>query len=80
MARIGILALLIASLLGACSSPFAGATMSPSAGVIAPPSAIVSPLPSATTFPSEVAGAILAVLLSMRGVGLDGQREGDDVA
>ena len=56
MARIGILALLMASLLGACSSPSAGATMSPSVGVSASPSAIVSPLPSAAAFPSEVAG------------------------
>ena len=48
MARIGILALLIASLLGACSSPSAGASASPSA--------IVSPLPPDTTFPSEVVG------------------------
>ena len=39
MARIGILALLIACLLGACSSPSAGATMSPSVGVSASPSA-----------------------------------------
>ena len=48
MARIGILALLTASLLGACSSPSAGGTMSPSLRVSASPSAIVSPLPRAT--------------------------------
>jgi hypothetical protein len=40
MARIGILALLIACLLGACSSPSADATMSPSVGVSASPSAV----------------------------------------
>jgi hypothetical protein len=77
MARIGILALLIASLLGACSSPSAGATMSPSAGVIAPPSAIVSPLPPDTTFPSEVAGLpVLSVARAdelLRSGKLDGQ-------
>ena len=56
MARIGILALLIASALGACSSPSAGDTASPSAGVTAPPSAPVSPVPSAGAFPSSVAG------------------------
>ena len=39
MVRIGILALLIASLLGACSSPSAGATVSPAVGVSAWPSA-----------------------------------------
>ena len=48
MARIGILALLIGSVLGGCSSP--------SADVSASPSAIVSGLPSGGTFPSEVAG------------------------
>ena len=56
MARIGILALLIAALLGACSSPSAGATGSPSVAVNASPSAIVSPLPSASGPASEVAG------------------------
>ncbi len=56
MARIGILALLIASLLGACSFPSAGATVSPSVAVSAPPSAAVSPPPSVAAFPSEVAG------------------------
>ncbi len=56
MARIGILALLIASLLGACSSPSVGATVSPSVGVSTPPSAAVSPPMSAAAFPSEVAG------------------------
>lgn len=56
MARIGTLALLIASLLGACSSPTAGASSSPPVAVSASPSAIVSTLPSAGTFPSEVAG------------------------
>ncbi len=48
MARIGILALLIAGLLGACSSPSAGNNASPSA---------TSPaLPPGGSFPSEVAG------------------------
>ncbi len=56
MTRIGILALLIVSLLGACSSPSVGATMSPSVGVSASPSVVVSSLPSATGFPAEVAG------------------------
>ncbi len=77
MARIGILALLIASLLGACSSPSAGATMSPSVGDSAPPSAIVSPLPSDATFPSEVAGLPVISVASadelLRSGKLDGQ-------
>ena len=77
MARIGILALLIASLLGACSSPSAGATMSPSLGVSASPSAIVSPLPSTSAFPSEVAGLPVISVASadelLRSGKLDGQ-------
>ena len=56
MARIGILALLIASLVGACSSPSADDTTSPSTGVSASPSATVSPVPSAGAFPSSAAG------------------------
>ena len=48
MTRIGILALLIVSLVGACSSPSADATKSPSLGVGDSPSATVSPLPGAT--------------------------------
>jgi hypothetical protein len=56
MARIGILALLIAALLGACSSPSAGVIGSPSDGVDASPSAMVSPLPPGAPFPSVVAG------------------------
>ncbi len=77
MARIGILALLIASLLGACSSQSAGATSSPSGGVSASPSAIASPLPSAGTFPSEVAGLTVLSVASadelLRSGKLDGQ-------
>ena len=77
MAGIGILALLIASLLGACSSPSAGATVTPSVGVSASPSATVSPLPSAAAFPSEVAGLPVISVASadelMRSGKLDGQ-------
>jgi hypothetical protein len=77
MARIGILALLIASLLGACSSPSAGATTSPSLGVSASPSATVSPVPSAAGFPSEVAGLPVISVASadelLRSGKLDGQ-------
>ena len=77
MARIGILALLMASLLGACSSPSAGATMSPSVGVSASPSAIVSPLPSASGPASEVAGLpVISVAKAdelLRSGKLDGQ-------
>jgi hypothetical protein len=77
MARIGILALLIASLLGACSSPSAGATTSPSMDVSASPSATVSPLPSAGAFPSEVAGLPVISVASadetLRSGKLDGQ-------
>jgi hypothetical protein len=56
MARFGILALLIGSLLGACSSPSAGATTSPSVDITASPSAAASPLPTAAGFPAQVAG------------------------
>jgi hypothetical protein len=77
MARIGILALLIAALLGACSSPSAGATTSPSLGVSASPSSTVSPLPSAGAFPSEVAGLPVISVASadelLRSGKLDGQ-------
>ena len=77
MARIGILALLIASLLGACSSPSAGATTSPSMSVSASPSATVSPVPSAGAFPSEVAGLPVISVASadelLRSGKLDGQ-------
>jgi hypothetical protein len=56
MARIGILALLIAALLGACASPSGGGIVSSSAGVNASPSAMASSLPPDGPFPSEVAG------------------------
>lgn len=77
MARIGILALLIAALLGACSSPSAGATGSPTVGANASPSAMVSPLPLDTTFPSQVAGLpVISVARAdelLRSGKLDGQ-------
>jgi hypothetical protein len=77
MARIGILALLIASLIGACSSPSAGAIMSPSLGVSASPSATALPLSSAGAFPSEVAGLPVISVASadelLRSGKLDGQ-------
>jgi hypothetical protein len=77
MARIGILAVLIACLLSACSSPSASGTTSPPAGVNASPSAIVSPSPSGGTFPSEVAGlpamSVAAADELMRSGKLDGQ-------
>jgi len=77
MARIGIHALLIASLLCACSSPSAGAIMSPSLGVSASPSATALPLSSAGTFPSEVAGLPVISVASadelLRSGKLDGQ-------
>jgi hypothetical protein len=76
MARIGILALLIASLLGACGSPSAGA-ISPPTGVSASPSESVSPLPSSAAFPSEVAGLPVITVASadelLRSGKLDGQ-------
>jgi hypothetical protein len=77
MARVGIPALLIASLLSACSSPSAGATMSPSVGVSASPSAIVSALPTASGHASEVAGLPVISVASadelLRSGKLDGQ-------
>jgi hypothetical protein len=56
MARIGILAVLIAALVGACASPPGGAIVSPPVGVNASPSSMVSSPPLGSTFPSEVAG------------------------
>jgi hypothetical protein len=77
MARIGILALLIAALLGGCASPSGGAIMSPSAGVNASPSAMVSSLPPDGLFPSEVAGLpVISVARAdelLRSGTLDGQ-------
>ncbi len=77
MARIGILALLSAVLLGACSSPSAGAVGSPSGGVNASPSAMVSPLPPDAPFPSEMAGLpVISVARAdalLRSGDLDGQ-------
>jgi hypothetical protein len=77
MARIGILALLIACLLGACASPSPGTTASPPVGVSASPSATVSPVPSAGAFPSEVAGLPVISVASadelLRSGKLDGQ-------
>ncbi len=77
MARIGILAVLIVSILSACSSPSAGATMSPSVGVSASPSATVSPPPADATFPSQVAGLPVITVADavelLRSGTLDGQ-------
>lgn len=77
MARIGILALLIAALLGACASPSGGAIASPSPGVKASPSAMVSSLPSDGSFPAEVAGLpVISVARAdelLRSGKLDGQ-------
>jgi len=82
MARIGILALLIASLVGACSSPSTGAA-SPSAGVSASPSAIVSPLPSASGSAPH-AGTTLTdqsrATLQVRVAGPQGGPDGSGVA
>ncbi len=76
----GILALLIASLLGACSSPSAGATTTPSAGVSASPSAIVSPLTTASAFPSEVAGLPVISVADADELLRSGKLEGQAVA
>jgi hypothetical protein len=77
MARIGIVALLLASLLGACSSPSAGATASPPLDHSASLPTTVSALPPDATFPSKVAGLpVLSVASAselMRSGKLDGQ-------
>jgi hypothetical protein len=80
MARIGILASLIASLLGACTSPSAGATMSPSVGVSASPSATVSSVPSAGAFPSDVAGLPVISVASADALLRSGKLDGEAVA
>jgi len=77
MARLGVLALLIASLLGACSSPSGGTVPAPSIGTSPSPSALASPLPSALGWPSEVAGlpvvSVAAADDLLRSGKLDGQ-------
>ncbi len=88
MTRIGILALLITSLVGACSSPSAVATVSPSAGVSArasagvsaSASAIVSPPPSASGPASEVAGLPVISVASAAELLLSGKLDGQAVA
>jgi hypothetical protein len=72
MVRIGILALLIAALLGACSSP--------SGGVNASPSAMVSPLPPEATFPSVVAGLPVISVADAVGLLQSGKLDGQAVA
>lgn len=88
MARIGALALLIASLLVACSSPSEGAPTGPSASVrsstsavaSASTSAITAPSPSISGSPAQVAG--LPVLSVDRAVGLieSGKLDGQAIA
>lgn len=68
MARIGILALLIAFVFGACSSPSTGV------------SASVSPLPSAAAFPSEVAGLPVITVASAAELLQSGKLDGQAVA
>ena len=77
MARIGILALLIASLVGACSSPSAGTSASP-ARVSASPSATVPP--SAGAFPSEVGGLPVISVARADELLRSGQLDGQAVA
>ena len=80
MARIGILALLIASVLGACSSAPAGAIMSPSVGVNASPPAIVSHQAPDAPFPSEVAGLPVISVASADDLLQSGKLDGQVVA
>ena len=80
MARIGILALLIACLLSACSSQSAGAPISSSNVVSASPSGVVSPMPSDGTFPSEVAGLPVISVASADELLRSGKLDGRAVA
>ncbi len=80
MPRIGILALLSASLFGACSAPSTGAATMPSAGVTASPSTIISPLPSSSMFPSEVAGLPVVSVASADELLRSGKLDGEAVA
>jgi hypothetical protein len=77
MARIGILAVLIAAILGACSAPSGDAVVSPSAGISASPSSRVSSPSLDSTFPAEVAGLpVISVATAdewLRSGKLDGQ-------
>ena len=80
MARLGILALVIASVLGACTSPPGAATSAPPASVTSSSSAASSPLSSIPGSPAEVAG--LPVISVARAVGLlkTGKLDGQAVA
>jgi hypothetical protein len=80
MARIGILALLIAALLGACASPSGGGIVSSSAGVNASPSAMASSLPPDGSFPSEVADLPVISVADAVGLRDSGALEGQAVA
>ena len=72
MARIGILALLIAALAGACSSP--------SAGIGASPSQTESRATSDAAFPSEVAGLPVISVADAAGLLQSGRLDGQAVA
>lgn len=80
MARIGILAVLIAALLGACSSPPGGAIVSPPIGVNASPSSMVSSPPLDSTFPSEVAGLPVTTVATAHELLGSGKLDGQAVA
>lgn len=73
-------ALLIASLLGARSSPSAATTTSPSVGVSASPSATVSPPASGAAFPSRVAGLPVISVASADELPWSGKLDGKAVA
>ncbi len=72
MARIGILALLITALLGACSSP--------SVGINASPSAMAASPPPDGPFPSEVAGIPVITVADAVGLLQSGKLDGQAVA
>src|SRR4051794_8933433 len=80
MARIGILALLIAALLGACASPSGGGIVSSSARGNASPAAISSSLPPDGPFPSEVAGLRVITVADAVGLRDSGALDGQAVA
>jgi hypothetical protein len=80
MTRISILALLIAALLGACSSQPGSASVSPSASVDATSSAMVSSLPLDGPFPSEVAGLPVISVADAVGLLQSGKLDGQAVA
>ena len=80
MTRIGILAVVIAALLGGCSLHSGSASVWPSASVNATSSAMLSSLPPGGPFPPEVAGLRVISVADAVGLLRSGKLDGQAVA